>query len=103
MSGISVFETEDQAVETILSYLNSLGLQSSIVDTKKRYWFVRTESGKYYDEFIMDEFIAIGWNEIPCVSNTFKEEEATALIERHYPEVAHPMRVINQIRRFVKK
>ena len=51
----------------------------------------------------MDEFIAIGWNEIPCVSETIKEEEALGLVEKYYPKVAQPTRVINQIRRFCQE
>ena len=103
MSTAFSFESDTQALETILEYLNLSGLQAGVIDTKRRYWFVRTESGKYYDEFILDEFIAIGWNEIPCVSETNKEEDVVQLIKKYYPEVAQPTRPINQIRRFCEE
>ena len=97
------FESENQALETILNYLNLSGLQSNVVNTKRRYWFVRTESGKYYDEFTLDDFVAIGWNEIPCITETTKEEEVVGLIEKYYPKVVHPARVITQVRRFCQE
>lgn len=97
------FESDNQALETILTYLNNNGLQAKIIDPKRRYWFVRTESGKYYDEFIMDDFIAIGWNEIPCISENIKEEDVIALISKHYPKVAQPTRVSNQVKRFCQE
>jgi hypothetical protein len=95
--------SEADQFKNILSALNLCGLQTNNVSAKRRYWFVRTESGKYYDEFIMDEFIAIGWNEIPCVSETIKFEDVTARIEKCYPMVAHPTRVVNQIHRFCQE
>jgi restriction system protein len=103
MGSGSFVDSETQNLENLLDYLNAAGLRSSIVDAKKRYWFVRTESGKYYDEFVMDEFIAIGWNEIPCVSETFKEDDVILLVERYYPKVAQPTRVLNQVRRFCQE
>ena len=35
-----------------------------IVDTKSRFWMVRTQKGAYYDEFVRRGFIAIGWNQL---------------------------------------
>lgn len=34
------------------------------LDTNINYWLVRTSDGDNYDEFVADNFIAIGWNEI---------------------------------------
>jgi len=35
------------------------------VDTKINYWFVRTDKrGKYFDVFLKENFIGIGWNQI---------------------------------------
>lgn len=34
------------------------------LDTSINYWLVRTSDGENYDEFVADNFIAIGWNEI---------------------------------------
>lgn len=32
------------------------------VDTKANYWFVRTDYGKHFEEFVDGEYIAIGWD-----------------------------------------
>lgn len=34
------------------------------IDSGKGYWFVRTDDGKYYQNFYENNFIAIGWNYI---------------------------------------
>jgi restriction system protein len=34
------------------------------VPQKTNYWFVRTDYGKYFDTFVKNEFIGIGWNNI---------------------------------------
>lgn len=35
-----------------------------IVSQEKGYWFVRTDSGRYFDDYVENNYIAIGWNEI---------------------------------------
>lgn len=34
------------------------------IDSNREYWYVRTDSGKLYDTFKYNNFIALGWNEI---------------------------------------
>ncbi|MEK5500783.1 hypothetical protein [Bacillus sp. FSL M8-0168] len=34
------------------------------IPTNRRYWFVRTNAGTYYDNFIAGNFIGVGWNKI---------------------------------------
>lgn len=34
------------------------------VDPKTKYWLVRGEGGAFYDDFVINNYIAIGWNEI---------------------------------------
>jgi restriction system protein len=34
------------------------------IDSKRDYWFVRTDSGIYFETYVENGFIAIGWNEI---------------------------------------
>jgi len=52
------------------------------LDVNINYWLVRTSDGDNYDEFVADNFIAIGWNEIAdldlireSASNENKREE----------------------------
>ena len=35
-----------------------------IVSQEKGYWFVRTDSGRYFNDYTDNNYIAIGWNEI---------------------------------------
>lgn len=44
-------------IENILSQVTELSLTND-------YWFVRTDSGQYYDTFYKNNFIGIGWNTI---------------------------------------
>jgi restriction system protein len=34
------------------------------IDLERNYWFVRTDSGLYFETYINNNFIGIGWNEI---------------------------------------
>lgn len=37
-------------------------LQIPTINKKCRFWMLRTNNGMYFDEFIRDEYVAIGWN-----------------------------------------
>lgn len=91
--------------EEIFNYLSENGITIKKVEVGRKYWFVRTDSGKYYDEFIMDDFIAVGWDDIPELKDNSQSEEerVTKLIIAKYPDVAQPKRVINQVNRFCKE
>ncbi len=43
---------------------NSIIDKIDVIDTDKNYWFVRTDSGEYYQNYLEGGFIAIGWNYI---------------------------------------
>jgi len=45
----------------IIDYLVN---QVKEIPTKTDYWFVRTDDGKYFETFLKNGFIGIGWNEI---------------------------------------
>ena len=34
------------------------------LETSRKYWLVRTFGGKYYNHFVQNNYIAIGWNEL---------------------------------------
>jgi len=46
---MNIFDIIDQTIE---------------IPTETKYWFVRTDYGKYFDTFYENGFIAIGWNNI---------------------------------------
>ena len=41
-----------------------------LLEEKRNYWLVRTEGGLYYEDFSLNDFIAISWNEIDSHANT---------------------------------
>jgi predicted Mrr-cat superfamily restriction endonuclease len=45
-----------------LEYINSFKIR--VIKDEVRFWMVRTKKGYFYDEFISNRFIALGWNVI---------------------------------------
>jgi len=45
------------------------------ISKDKDYWFVRTDGGEYYETFVLNEFIGIGWNYITV--DDLKNKSAT--------------------------
>lgn len=45
--------------------INEIIQNLPMVNPNRQYWLVRTEAGDYYEEFRDNNYIAIGWNEIP--------------------------------------
>ncbi|QHW30335.1 hypothetical protein GZH47_05405 [Paenibacillus rhizovicinus] len=45
----------------------------------RKYWFLRTQGGLFYDEFASEGFVAINWDEIknPMRLLTMKKEDAS--------------------------
>lgn len=44
--------------------IEQLGSLVSNLNAEKHYWFFRSMGGTFFDEFVEDEFVAIGYNEI---------------------------------------
>jgi restriction system protein len=59
-------------IEQILEHAEKLSIDNN-------YWFVRTMSGDYYDDFITNGFIAIGHNEIPFSEIKKAKESSDAI------------------------
>lgn len=82
--------------------VDNLNLPVVEIDPNRRYWLVRTSEGDYFEEFFLDNFIAINWNEFNSFDkfadsskdNTKKELEAV------YKD-KQPGRIFGQINRFL--
>lgn len=48
--------------------------QVTKLEDNREYWFVRTDNGEYYDTFIENEFIGIGWDHITMSDLVEKDE-----------------------------
>lgn len=81
--------------------LNKLGI--NIFDKKRSYWFIRTQSGMYYDDFTNENYVGIEWDEISDLDfiKSATEEEWKSKILSTYKDVEKPGYIMNQIKRFV--
>lgn len=84
--------------DDLYNLLQCLKLPVQKIKKDMVYWFVRTESGKYYEDFLFNSYIAIGWNDINILSGD-NDENTLKLIKEKYPD-SIPGRVLNPIKRF---
>lgn len=72
------------------------------IDKNIRFWMVRTKKGYFYDEFINNRFIALGWNIITESTDLSEHgiELLKALITVEYGD-SRPMGSINKCKSFI--
>lgn len=68
----------------------------------QKYWFVRTNAGEYYDDFVNENFIGIGWNNISLDHLKVKQPLGTTVKEM-YPQENRYNHVGNQIKTFCEE
>lgn len=75
-----------------------------IIPAEKQYWLIRTQGGRYYNDFKNGNFIAINWDEISVEDvQTFSDKELALKIKHEYPETRRAGRTANQLRIFVDR
>lgn len=82
---------------------NSMGLTIPEISSDCQFWMVRTKRGVFFDEFLRDEFVAIGWNSID--QQKLKSEKCDKLkqeIQETYGE-KRPGTAYNKCNRFVNE
>lgn len=88
----------DTELQQILSILNV-----EQIPKERNYWLIRTESGKFYFDFLENNYVSIGWDEFSDI-NIFKNTEESKLKEHiasFYKNEKRPGYIYNQIRRFM--
>lgn len=77
-----------------------------IKDENQKIWMLRTESGKFYRDFTTNNYVALGWNEVPFslisnkdTTNIFKKEQIQLL----YPDESRPGLILSQLITFYFK
>jgi len=68
-----------------------------------KFWMVRTQKGYFFEEFIREGFIALGWNSIDDNTN-FSESSREALresVNEDFPNTKRPGLVINKCYNFI--
>lgn len=81
-----------------------------VIKNDRNYWFVRTDGGNYYDDFVNGNFIAIGYNEISLADINIVQkggqENLDVLsdrIKKVYPDELRPGHIASQLERFTYK
>lgn len=88
----------DTELQQILSILNI-----EQIPKERNYWLIRTESGKFYFDFLENNYVSIGWDEFSDI-NIFKNTEEKKLKEHIasvYKDEKRPGYIYNQIKRFM--
>lgn len=70
------------------------------IDNNRRYWFIRTSGGTYFNEFYNEGFVGIGHEDVPCVS---VENRTPELIEQIKKTHKQSTRILNQVYTFCKE
>lgn len=87
--------------ETLLKEIYSIMSQHDIIPheikSDRKYWFIRTQGGSYFDEFFLDGFVAIGHEDVPCVAENDRTESLLDSIKEQHPQAT---RILNQVHRF---
>jgi hypothetical protein len=80
--------------------LNDVNPFTKIPESKK-YWLIRTNGGRYYNEYKRDGFIAINWDSISIGDiETMSPEELALQVKLEYPDKPGHKRTANQLRIF---
>lgn len=74
-----------------------------IPDTKK-YWLVRTQGGKYYDEFRTKGMIAINWDYVTLEDIAgLTDRKLSEKVKTEYPDIVKPGRASSQLKIFANQ
>lgn len=67
----------------------------------KDYWLIRTNGGRFYEEYRAGGFIGIDWNEITAEDiDTLTYDELNRKVRQEYPNKKGPGRATSQLRTF---
>ena len=65
----------------------------AVINKNKKIWMLRTESGRYYQDFTTNKYVALGWNKVSYsllidkdISDKVKKEKIQLL----YPDETKP-------------
>lgn len=94
----------------MIENIEALNDYVSIVNNQSNYWMVRTMGGEYYHDFIDNEFIAIGYNEILLNTirqlnedNSIARRQLREIVTSVYHDTIRPGQVVSQLLRFCRE
>ncbi len=62
--------------ESIIACGNDINICQ--IDSSRQYWFIRSDSGNYYNDFIQNDYVAIGWDYL--LQNNFQFDKTGELL-----------------------
>lgn len=77
-----------------------------VVNSERKYWFIRTEGGRLFDLFHSHNLVAVGYERIKgdalrqLAGEKEVREELKKLVKRNYPQHLRPGLIVTQIYRF---
>lgn len=69
------------------------------IPVDQKYWFIRTNAGEYYDDFVNEGFVGIGWNKVQ-LSHLDISVPLGDIVKEKYPDATKANYVANQIKIF---
>lgn len=88
-------------MENTLKMIEEFQIPIIKIDPDRGYWLIRTKSGQYFNEFHLDGFIGVGWNEFnnPEHFTDGNKVSTTQLISDTIEDV-QSWRIFSQLQRF---
>lgn len=76
-----------------------------VVSDDVKIWMVRTQSGRYYADFVQNNYVALGWDKInyKYLSKLQTKEAKNNYIKEIYPDEKRPGLILSQIETFTEK
>lgn len=88
-----------------LLYVIAKGLNIPITEKEQNMWFLRTKSGRYYYDYRINGFAALGWDRVSSklIYDEISYDEKKKKIEEAYPEESRPGLILSQMDIFYRK
>ncbi|WP_195970402.1 hypothetical protein [Clostridium thermobutyricum] len=84
-----------------LEIIRKLGVE--VISNDRNYWLIRSQKGKYFEDFKEEGFVGIEWDKVSNLDIINNEHEVIKReVERQYPKLERPGYVASQILRFYK-
>jgi restriction system protein len=84
-----------------IDLLSALGID--VIKPDRKYWFLRTQAGKYYSDFTIKGYIGIEWDAVSDLDfiKRSNQDNLKKEVIAHYPKAPKQGYIAGQIKRFV--
>jgi restriction system protein len=97
-----LFKKEGKKLKNALKFIKDHKIPIVKIETDRNYWLIRTNSGDFFEEFFLGNFIGINWNEFsnPKAFTEENKEATTFKLAETYKDNKQPGHIFGQIKRF---